>query len=157
MPIAMHSYYLREMYLKNKLVQPGEITLNGIPVDLSGIKIPIFLQSSKDDHIAPYPSVYKATRHYSGPVTFMLAGSGHIAGVVNHPDKNKYHHSTNTALPDTLDEWKANAERHPGSWWPYWIKWLNKVSPGKTEARVPGDGKLDIIEDAPGSYVKVKA
>ena len=83
MPMAMHSFYLREMYLHNKLVEPGGITMNGLPVDLTKIEIPVFLQSGKDDHIAPYGSVYKATHHYSGPVTFMLAGSGHIAGYVN--------------------------------------------------------------------------
>jgi len=156
MPIAMHSYYLREMYLKNKLVEPGEITLNGIPVDLSGIKIPIFLQSSKDDHIAPYPSVYKATRHYSGPVTFMLAGSGHIAGVVNSPEMNKYYHYTNTQVPEDVEEWIESAEYHEGSWWPYWHKWLYRKSGPKVPARIPGDGALEVIEDAPGRYVRMK-
>jgi len=156
MPIAMHSYYLREMYLKNKLVEPGEITLNGIPVDLSGIKIPIFLQSSKDDHIAPYPSVYKATRHYSGPVTFMLAGSGHIAGVVNSPEMNKYYHYTNTVVPEDVEQWIESAEYHEGSWWPYWHKWLYRKSGPKVPARIPGDGALEVIEDAPGRYVKMK-
>jgi len=156
MPIAMHSYYLREMYLKNKLVQPGEITLNGIPVDLSGIKIPIFLQSSKDDHIAPYPSVYKATRHYSGPVTFMLAGSGHIAGVVNSPEMNKYYHYTNEELPGDVEDWIESADHHEGSWWPYWHKWLYRKSGPKVPARIPGDGALEVIEDAPGRYVKMK-
>jgi len=156
MPIAMHSYYLREMYLKNKLVEPGGITLNGIPVDLSNIEIPIFLQSSKEDHIAPYPSVYKATGHYSGPVTFMLAGSGHIAGVVNSPQMNKYYYYTNKDVPADVEQWIESAEHHEGSWWPYWHQWLYRKSGPKVPARIPGDGALDVIEDAPGRYVKMK-
>jgi polyhydroxyalkanoate synthase len=156
MPIAMHSYYLREMYLKNKLVEPGGITLNGIPVDLSKIEIPIFLQSSKEDHIAPYPSVYKATRLYSGPVTFMLAGSGHIAGVVNSPQMNKYYYYSNTEVTADVDEWIETAQHHEGSWWPYWHQWLYRKSGPKVPARIPGDGALDVIEDAPGRYVKMK-
>ena len=156
MPIAMHSYYLREMYLKNRLVEPGGITLNGIPVDLSKIEIPIFLQSSKDDHIAPYPSVYKATRLYSGPVTFMLAGSGHIAGVVNSPQMNKYYYYSNTEVPADVEEWIETAKHHEGSWWPYWHQWLYRKSGPKVPARIPGDGALDVIEDAPGRFVKMK-
>ena len=156
MPIAMHSYYLREMYLKNRLVEPGGITLNGIPVDLSKIEIPIFLQSSKDDHIAPYPSVYKATRLYSGPVTFMLAGSGHIAGVVNSPQMNKYYYYSNTEVTADVDEWIETAKHHEGSWWPYWHQWLYRKSGPKVPARIPGDGALDVIEDAPGRFVKMK-
>jgi polyhydroxyalkanoate synthase len=156
MPIAMHSYYLREMYLKNRLVEPGGITLNGIPVDLSKIQIPIFLQSSMDDHIAPYHSVYKATRHYSGPVTFMLAGSGHIAGVVNSPEMNKYYYYTNADVPENVENWIESAKHHEGSWWPYWHRWLYRKSGPKVPARIPGDGKLEVIEDAPGRYVKLK-
>ena len=156
MPIAMHSYYLREMYLKNKLVEPGGVTLNGIPVNLAGITIPIFLQSSKDDHIAPYPSVYKASRLYSGPVTFMLAGSGHIAGVINSPEMNKYYHYTNKAVPENVEDWIASAEHHEGSWWPYWHQWLYRKSGPRVAARTPGDGALPVIEDAPGRYVKMK-
>jgi len=156
MPIAMHSYYLREMYLKNRLVEPGGITLNGIPVDLSAIKVPVFLQSSKDDHIAPYPSVYKATRHYSGPLTFMLAGSGHIAGVINSPEMNKYYYYTNKEVPADVEQWIESAEHHEGSWWPYWHQWLYRKSGPKVPARIPGDGALEVIEDAPGRYVKMK-
>jgi len=156
MPLAMHQFYLREMYLKNKLVEPGGITLNGIPVDLTRVKIPVFLQSSKDDHIAPYSSVYKATRHYSGPVTFMLAGSGHIAGVINSPAMNKYYYHTNQEVPADVEDWIEEAEFHEGSWWPYWHRWLYRKSGGKVPARIPGDGALEIIEDAPGRYVKMK-
>lgn len=154
MPAAMHSFYLREMYLKNKLVEPGGITMNGLPVDLTKIEIPIFLQSGKDDHIAPYGSVYKATHHYSGPVTFMLAGSGHIAGVINPPAANKYYHYTNTETPVDVEDWIKGAEYHEGSWWPYWHQWLYRKSGRKIAARIPGEGGLKIIEDAPGSYVK---
>jgi polyhydroxyalkanoate synthase len=156
MPLAMHRYYLREMYLKNRLVEPGGITLNGIPVDLSEIKIPVFLQSSKEDHIAPYPSVYKATRHYSGPVTFMLAGSGHIAGVINSPEMNKYYYYSNPEVPADVEDWIESAEHHEGSWWPYWHQWLYRKSGPKVPARIPGDGALEVIEDAPGRYVKMK-
>jgi len=154
MPAAMHSFYLREMYLHNKLVEPGGITMNGIPVDLTNIDIPVFLQSGKDDHIAPYGSVYKATHHYSGPVTFMLAGSGHIAGVVNPPSANKYYHYTNTEVPEDVEDWIEGAEYHEGSWWPYWHQWLYRKSGKKVAARTPGEGGLAAIEDAPGSYVK---
>jgi len=154
LPMAMHSFYLREMYLHNKLVEPGGITLNGIPVDLTRIGIPVFLQSAKDDHIAPYRSVYKATHHYSGPVTFMLAGSGHIAGVVNPPAANKYYHYTNAEVPEDVEDWIKGAKYHEGSWWPYWHQWLYRKSGRKIAARIPGAGGLHIIEDAPGSYVK---
>jgi polyhydroxyalkanoate synthase len=155
MPIAMHSYYLREMYLKNNLVKPGKMVLNGMPVDLTKVTIPIFLQSGEEDHIAPCRSVYKATRHYSGPVTFMLAGSGHIAGVVNSPEMNKYHFYTNPEIADNVEEWLAGSERHAGSWWPYWHQWLYRKSGPKVPVRIPGDGGLEAIEDAPGRYVRM--
>jgi len=155
MPIVMHSYYLREMYLKNKLVEPGGIVLNGIPVDLSTVSIPVFLQSSEDDHIAPYRSVYKATQHYSGPVTFMMAGSGHIAGVINSPEMNKYYFNINSEVPDNVEEWIATSERHSGSWWPFWHQWLYRKSGPKVPARIPGEGGLKAIEDAPGRYVRM--
>jgi polyhydroxyalkanoate synthase len=143
------------MYLKNKLAEPGGIVLNGMPVDLSKVTIPIFLQSSEDDHIAPYRSVYKATRQYSGPITFMLAGSGHIAGVINSPEMNKYHFYTSPELPENVEEWIASSKRHAGSWWPYWHQWLYRKSGPKVPARVPGDGRLVAIEDAPGRYVRM--
>lgn len=156
MPKKVHLFYLREFYQNNRLAK-GEMVLDGETLDLGKVKIPVFMQAGETDHIAPYKSIYRTAKLFGGDVQYMLAGSGHIAGVVNHPDKKKYHHSTNSALPDTIEEWQAKAERHPGSWWPCWIEWLNKVSPGEVAARVPGDGGLDIIEDAPGSYVKVKA
>ncbi len=160
MPKNVHLFYLREFYQHNRLAK-GEMIMDGETLDLGEINVPIFMQAGETDHIAPHNSVYRTARHFAAKgdknVTYMLAGSGHIAGVVNHPDKNKYHHSINTKLPDTLQAWKDGAERFPGSWWPHWIEWLDGVSTGKTTARQPGDGKLKIIEDAPGSYVNVKA
>ena len=160
MPKNVHLFYLREFYQHNRLAK-GEMVMDGETLDLGAVAIPIFLQAGETDHIAPHNSVYRTARLFASKgnnnVQYMLAGSGHIAGVVNHPSKHKYHHSTNTALPATLEEWKAGAERHPGSWWPYWIEWLNSVSAGEAPARIPGDRGLVIIEDAPGSYVKVKA
>ncbi|MEQ1930897.1 MAG: class I poly(R)-hydroxyalkanoic acid synthase [Parvularculaceae bacterium] len=160
MPKNVHLFYLREFYQKNRLAK-GEMLIDGERLALSDVDIPIFMQAGETDHIAPHNSVYRTAQLFAAKgndkVTYMLAGSGHIAGVVNHPAKHKYHHSINAALPAALDDWKAVAERHAGSWWPYWIAWLNKVSPGKVPARIPGDGGLSVIEDAPGSYVKVKA
>jgi polyhydroxyalkanoate synthase len=158
MPAVMHSYYLRNMYQKNLLVQPGGITIDNVPIDLRKIDIPVYLQAGKDDHIAPAKSVYKATQLFSGPVRFMLAGSGHIAGVVNPPKAKKYQHWLNETAknPPTLDEWRAGAKEFPGSWWHDWDKWLSAMSGPKVPARVPGEGGLKAIEDAPGSYVKVR-
>jgi polyhydroxyalkanoate synthase len=155
MPIAMHMFYLRECYKENNLGQ-GRMVLDGVKVDLSMVKIPIFLQSSKEDHIAPYRSVYKSTKLFKGPIAFMMAGSGHIAGVINHPDSKKYQHWTNEKLPATAEEWIEGATEHAGSWWNYWDKWLSAKSGAKVPARTPGDRKLKVIEDAPGSYVKMK-
>lgn len=156
MPQAMHDFYLREMYLHNRLVEPGGIELNGLPIDLRLIDIPVYLQSAEGDHIAPYPSVYKATRHFSGPIRFMLAGSGHIAGVVNPPAANKYQYWVNDseALPEDVEEWRAAATEHAGSWWPDWHQWLYRRSGRKVPARVPGDSELTVLEDAPGRYVR---
>ena len=158
MPAAMHSYYLRNMYQKNLLAKPGGLTIDNVPIDLRKIAIPVYLQAGKDDHIAPAKSVYKATQLFSGPVRFMLAGSGHIAGVVNPPAAKKYQHWLNETAknPPTLDEWRAGATEYPGSWWNDWDKWLSAKSGTKVPARVPGSGGLPAIEDAPGSYVKVR-
>lgn len=155
MPVAMHMQYLRECYRDNLLSQ-GKMKLDGVKIDLSKITIPVFLQSSKEDHIAPAKSVFKALRSFKGPTEFMMAGSGHIAGVVNPPSANKYQFWANTKPAATLDEWRAGAVETPGSWWHYWDKWLAPKSGKKVKARVPGDGKLKPIEDAPGSYVKMK-
>ncbi len=155
MPAAMHSFYLRNMYQENLLVKPGGITLDGVPIDLGKIKTPAFLLSTREDHIAPWRSTYAATRLYKGPVKFVLAASGHIAGVVNPPGA-KYGHWENDKNPPTPEEWLASATQHPDSWWPLWERWISKYSGGEVPARQPGDGKLRAIEDAPGSYVKVR-
>ncbi|MGV6800464.1 MAG: class I poly(R)-hydroxyalkanoic acid synthase [bacterium] len=148
----VHIYYLREFYLENNLAE-GRLKIDGHRIDLSKVTIPIFMQAGEKDHIAPYPSIYRSARLFGGKVEFMLAGSGHIAGVVNHPDKQKYHYSTNNDLPDKFEDWAAEAQRHEYSWWPYWIKWLNKQSRAQVTARKPGSGKLKALEQAPGSYV----
>jgi polyhydroxyalkanoate synthase subunit PhaC len=156
MPAKMHGFYLRNMYQRNLLSQPGQLELAGEKLDLRKIKIPVYIQASKDDHIAPYRSVYKATQLYGGPVRFMMAGSGHIAGVINHPDAKKYQHWLNDTKtnPPNVDDWIKGATEYPGSWWDDWDKWLSAKSGPKVPARKPGDGKLKVIEPAPGSYVK---
>ncbi|MDH5748397.1 MAG: class I poly(R)-hydroxyalkanoic acid synthase [Rhodospirillales bacterium] len=158
MPAAMHSYYLRTMYLENKLIEPGGITLGGAAIDLSKIKTPTYIISTQEDHIAPWKSTYAATGIYSGPVRFVLSGSGHIAGVVNPPAANKYGYWTNSKKSKDPDAWLKGAEQHQGSWWPDWDAWVKKYA-GKTTvpARVPGKGKLKALADAPGTYVKTPA
>ncbi|MEE2691731.1 MAG: class I poly(R)-hydroxyalkanoic acid synthase [Pseudomonadota bacterium] len=160
MPKGVHLFYLREFYQKNRLAKGG-MSIDGELLSLADVKIPIFMQAGETDHIAPARSVYNSAKLFGGPdhsnVIYMLAGSGHIAGVINHPSKNKYHHSINPALPDKIEDWMAGAEKHPGSWWRYWMDWLDRTSPGKVKARIPGEGGLKAIEDAPGRYVKVKA
>ncbi|MDH3228624.1 MAG: class I poly(R)-hydroxyalkanoic acid synthase [Alphaproteobacteria bacterium] len=156
MPAAMHGFYLRRMYIENKLVEPGGITLGGVPIDLRRIKTPSFLLSTREDHIAPWMSTYASTKLYAGPVTFTLAASGHIAGVVNPPAAGKYSYWTNAECPATADDWLAGATEHKGSWWPEWNTWLTARGRTKVNARKPGDGELKPIEDAPGSYVKVR-
>lgn len=156
MPKMMHSLYLRKMYLQNKLVEPGGITLGGVPIDLTTIKTPVYWLSTKDDHIAPWESTYKATQLYQGPKRFVLSASGHIAGVINPPTANKYCYWTNPKTPEDPDAYFDGAKQHDGSWWPDWQKWVKKYAGGEVDARVPGDGKLKPIEDAPGSYVAVR-
>jgi polyhydroxyalkanoate synthase len=157
MPREMHSFYLRNMYQENKLVVPGAISLLGVPIDLGRIKQPSFLLSTKEDHIAPWKSTYAATQLYKGPVKFVLAASGHIAGVVNPPGQNKYGHWQNPSLPRSPDAWLEGATYHRDSWWPTWEKWVGEYSGGEVPARHPGDGKLKPLEDAPGSYVLAKS
>ena len=156
MPAAMHSFYLRKMYQENLLVQPGAVTLKKTPIDLRKIKTPVFILSTKEDHIAPWKSAYAATRLYQGPISFVLAASGHVAGVVNPPASGKYHHWVNTKTPADPEEWLSTATAVQGSWWPSWSRWLEQFSDGKIPARRPGDGKLKPLEDAPGRYVKVQ-
>ena len=157
MPAAMHSFYLRRMYQENKLVEPGGITLKGVKIDLSKVKVPACLVSTKEDHIAPWKATYAATRLLGGPVTFILAGSGHIAGVVNPPEAQKYGYWMNGKNPKEPDAWYSSAEEHAGSWWPAWQDWVAAFGDGKVPAREPGDGALKVIEDAPGSYVALQA
>jgi polyhydroxyalkanoate synthase len=159
MPAAMHSFYLRNMYQENQLSRPGGIVLNDVPIDLTKIKTPCFILSTREDHIAPWKSTYAATQLYRGPVKFVLAASGHIAGVVNPPAAKKYSHWVNDRKnqPTKADEWLATAEERPGSWWPEWQKWISTYSDGSVPARKPGDHKIKPIGDAPGSYVKVRS
>lgn len=156
MPAANHGFYLKEFYNENRLAK-GEMTLAGIKLDLKKVKLPVFELATKEDHIAPAKSVFIGSKLLGGPVEFALAGSGHIAGVVNPPDKMKYQFWTaNKAAADTLEEWIGMAKEHPGSWWPYWTQWLDKYAGGWTIPREPGE-KLGVIEPAPGSYVKTKS
>ena len=155
MPAAMHSFYLRKMYQQNLLAKPGGITLAGAPIDLSKIRTPTFILATREDHIAPWKSTYAATRLYSGPIKFVLTDAGHMAGVIS-PPGSKYGHWTNDNLPLSPDEWFAGATPHQGSWWPVWDEWVTQLDPGRVPAREPGGGKLTIIEDAPGSYVRVR-
>ena len=156
MPRALHLFYLREFYQKNRLAT-GEMELGGEKLDLGKVKTPIYAQSAKDDHIAPYPSVYKGVGLFGGPKTFVMAGSGHIAGVINPPSAGKYQYWTNDKLDGSVQDWVAGAEEHPGSWWPNWSKWLAAKSGPMVPARDPAKGALKPIEDAPGTYVKVKS
>jgi len=155
MPAAMHRFYLRNMYQQNRLVQPGGITLAGVPIDLTKVTIPTFFLSTKEDHIAPWKSTYAATQIFRGPRKFVLSASGHIAGVVNPPPKTKYGHWVNDDLPPSPDDWLAAATYSPDSWWPVWESWIAAHDGGRVAPRQPGDGKLKPIEDAPGSYVRV--
>lgn len=157
MPAVMHSFYLRNMYQDNALAKPGGLTLAGVKIDLRKIKVPVYILSTREDHIAPWKSTYAATQLYSGPTKFVLASSGHIAGVVNPPDSNRYSYRTNTKKPKSPDAWLEGATEHQGSWWPDWDKWVKKYAAGEVDARTPGDGKLKAIEDAPGSYVRVRS
>ncbi len=154
MPAAMHRFYLRKMYQENRLVEPGGITLDGTPIDIRKITTPSFLVSAREDHIAPWKSTYAATQLYSGSVKFVLAGSGHIAGIVNHPAAHKYCYWTNESLPATPDEWLTHAKQTPGSWWPEWMNWLKPYQGSDVPAREPQE---PITEDAPGSYVQVRS
>ncbi|HEY2750480.1 class I poly(R)-hydroxyalkanoic acid synthase [Phenylobacterium sp.] len=156
MPKTLHLYYLRKFYGENALAK-GELVLDNVRLDLGKVKTPVYVQSSKEDHIAPARSVYKGARLFGGPVTFTLAGSGHIAGVINAPVANKYQHWTNEDLPASLEDWQAGAKETPGSWWPHWAQWLKARSGSQVPARDPAKGTLLPLGEAPGEYVKVKS
>jgi polyhydroxyalkanoate synthase len=158
MPAANHSFYLRNCYLNNNLAR-GKMLIEGKPIDLKKIKVPVYNLATREDHIAPAKSVLLGSTYFGGRVRFVLAGSGHIAGVINPPGKHKYQYWDGPKLsPDNTDveEWIGKAKEHPGSWWPDWLKWLKSQAKDEVEARVPGSGKLKVIEDAPGRYVKVR-
>ena len=156
MPKTLHMNYLRDFYKANSLSK-GDLVLDGVKLDLKSVKTPVYVQSSKEDHIAPMRSVYRGAKLFGGPTTFTLAGSGHIAGVINAPVAKKYQHWVNPKLPDTAEAWFTGAQEHPGSWWPHWDSWLSARSGGGVKARDPAKGPLKPIEDAPGSYVKVRS
>ncbi len=156
MPKTLHLFYLRKFYMENALGK-GELVLDNVKLDLATVKTPIYVQSSKEDHIAPARSVYRGAKLFGGPVTFTLAGSGHIAGVINAPIAKKYQHWTNSELPASIEAWMEGAAETPGSWWPHWAEWLKAKSGEMVPARDPAKGPLKPIEDAPGSFVKVKS
>ena len=154
-PGPAHSYYLRQMYLYNHLSRPGKMKIKDTALDVHQIDTPSYFISAMDDHIAPWKATYTGAKLFSGPVTFTLSGSGHIAGIVNPPARQKYHYWSNDKLPNSADEWHTKAKHFEGSWWPHWADWIKQYAGTKVAARVPGKGKLKALENAPGSYVKV--
>ncbi|MGC1577346.1 MAG: class I poly(R)-hydroxyalkanoic acid synthase [Beijerinckiaceae bacterium] len=156
MPAANHSFYLRNCYLENNLTK-GRMVIDGVTIDLGRVTIPIYNLAAKEDHIAPALSTFEGSRHFGGEVRYVLAGSGHIAGVINPPAHQKYQYWTGGPVGDSFQGWVERAEEHKGSWWPDWFAWLERQAPEHVVARVPGGGKLTPLEDAPGTYVKVKA
>jgi len=159
LPAGWHRAYLEDLYKGNKLARKGEISVAGTPVDIDQVNTPTYIQSGREDHIAPPESVWKIMNHFAGPKRFVLAGSGHIAGVVNPPAAQKYQYWVNDQPCSTLDSFVDGATEHKGSWWPDWLEWLRKQDSATvkaTGARVPGKGKLKAIEDAPGTYVKAR-
>jgi polyhydroxyalkanoate synthase len=157
LPEAMHSFYLRNMYQKNLMREPGGISMNEQPIDLGDIETPTYFLATKEDHIAPWPGVYQGMKRFGGETKFVLAASGHIAGVVNPPTANKYSYWTNENKPESEREWFDNSIEKSGSWWADWQTWVAAKAGKKVAARVPGKGKLAVIEAAPGSYVKVRS
>lgn len=156
MPAGVHSFYLRECYLANKLAQ-GKMVLDNVRIDLKRVKIPVYNLAARDDHIAPLQSVFRVGRFMGGETKLVVAGSGHIAGVINPPQARKYQYWTNDRKAGTLEEWLQGATEHAGSWWPDWFDWIAARSGEKIPAPTPGSGKLTPLEDAPGSYVRVTA
>ena len=159
LPAPWHRDYIESFYKGNKLAEKGGIKIAGTPVDIDTVKTPTYVQAGREDHISPPQSVWKIMDHFAGPKRFVLAGSGHIAGVVNPPAAQKYQYWVNGKDAPTLDAFVAEAQEHKGSWWPDWLAWLKKQGGETVEAkgaRVPGSGKLKAIEDAPGSYVKAR-
>jgi polyhydroxyalkanoate synthase len=159
LPAKWHGSYLRDLYRDNLLVEPGRLKVDGTPLDLSKVHTPAYVQAGREDHIAPAESVWHLTHRLSGPVRFVLAGSGHIAGVVNPPAAGKYQYWTNDGAPETLADFVAGAKEIKGSWWPDWIAWLATIDAAKvpaTGARVPGSDGRPTLSDAPGEYVRAR-
>ncbi|QQR70075.1 MAG: class I poly(R)-hydroxyalkanoic acid synthase [Alphaproteobacteria bacterium] len=156
MPAAMHSFYLRNMYQRNLLAKPNGISLHGVPIDLRRIKTPSFFLSTREDHIAPWASTYAGTQLLKGQNRFVLAGSGHIAGVINPPASGKYGYWTNTRLPAEPQVWLESAKAQEGSWWPHWAQWLGEHAGPMVTAWKPGAGGLKALADAPGTYVRMR-
>ena len=159
LPAKWHRDYLEDLYKQNKLIKSGGLSVAGTPVDISKVKTPTYVQAGREDHIAPPESVWKIMDHFGGPKRFLLAGSGHIAGVVNPPAAQKYQYWVNDHPAETLEEFIEGAEEHKGSWWPDWLEWIKQQAPKTVEAkgaRIPGEGKLKAVEDAPGRYVKAR-
>ena len=157
LPAKWHMSYLKDLYRDNKLVVPDSLSADGTPIDLSKIETPAYIQAGREDHIAPAASVWKLMDHLNGPKTFVLAGSGHIAGVVNPPAAKKYQYWTNPAETGSFDAFVAGAQETPGSWWPNWIDWIRAQDSAELAAtgkRAPGGKGDSVIEDAPGRYVK---
>jgi polyhydroxyalkanoate synthase len=153
MPARMHSFYLRNMYINNRMGVPGGIELAGVPIDLGKVKVPSYFISTVEDHIAPWKSTYVGARYLGGPVRFVLGGSGHIAGIVNPPAGKKYHFWTNDALPETPEAWFDGAKQTPGSWWDDWQAWMDQRNAGE---KVPARTPANPLEDAPGSYATLR-
>jgi polyhydroxyalkanoate synthase len=156
MPAQMHSYYLRNMYMNNRLREPGGLTLAGVPIDLSKVHVPAYFVSAMEDHIAPWKATYAGPGLMKGPSRFVLSGSGHIAGMINPPAANKYGYWTNDALDGDAESWFAGAAQHEGSWWNDWRAWIEPYLDREVAARVPGRGGLPALEAAPGSYARIR-
>jgi polyhydroxyalkanoate synthase len=156
MPAANHSFYLRNCYLENNLTQ-GRLEFAGQKLDLKNVKIPVYHLATKEDHIAPARSVYTGAAYFGGPVKYVLAGSGHIAGVVNPANKPKYQFWSGPPVAGAYEDWLQEATETAGTWWSDWVSWLTAQAPERVPARQPGGGKLEPICDAPGEYVRVKA
>jgi len=155
MPAGVHSFYLRECYLANKLSH-GRMVLDNVRIDLKKVKLPVYNLAAREDHIAPLKSVFRVGQFMGGETRLVVSGSGHIAGVVNPPDANKYQYWTNDAPASSVEDWFKGATEHPGSWWPDWFSWIASKSGPMVKAPIPGEGKLAALEDAPGSYVRVR-
>jgi len=157
LPEAMHSFYLRNMYQKNLMREPGGISMGNVPINLGDIDVPTYFLATKEDHIAPWPGVYQGMKRFGGQSKFVLAASGHIAGVINPPTAEKYSYWTNEQKLDEQEDWLESSVEKPGSWWNDWQSWILSNTGQKVPARIPGKGKLSSIEAAPGSYVKVRS